>query len=94
VTQRDEGLRRITQLTSLLGFVAVALIGALAGYVAQAKPGRSTTTPTRHSANTLAAVTSPEEAGVGSEEAGAALAPPSEPPLPATESPQVVSGGS
>lgn len=84
---RDQGLRRISQLTCLLGFAAIALIGALAGYVAQAKPGRSTT-PTRQVVATPPPTISPEE------EVGSSVAPPSEPPLSATESPQVVTGGS
>ena len=39
---RDVALRRASNLTKWACVGAVALVGALAGYVAQAKPGRST----------------------------------------------------
>ena len=93
MAERDNGLRRVSRLTRLLGLTALALIGALTGYVAQAKPGRSTT-PARHIEATPPPRVHSEEAADSSEEAGSTLTPPSEPPLPATESPQVVTGGS
>jgi len=41
-TARDAALRRASNLTKWACVGAVALVGALAGYVAQAKPGHST----------------------------------------------------
>jgi hypothetical protein len=41
-TARDAALRRASNLTKWVCVGAVALVGALAGFVAQAKPGHST----------------------------------------------------
>lgn len=107
VEARDAGIRRIYRLTRWLGVGGVGLLGLVAAYVAQAKPGHSTgsgataTAPTR-----LAAVggtqTVPPAAQVPSlSTGGEALAPPPEPPAPVTTVPAapvapapVVSGGS
>jgi len=45
VVARDAGLERVSVLTRWLGVSAVGLVGLLAGYVWQSKPGGSTGQP-------------------------------------------------
>jgi hypothetical protein len=98
-TVRDRGLRRASALTKWISVGAVALIGTLAGFVAQAKPGRSTGT-TNHSAGagqTPAQSTSAAPVTTGSTAGTAAsqtLTPPAAPPAPAPTPPLATSGGS
>src|SRR5438552_1938841 len=85
-TARDAALRRASNLTKWACVGAVALVGALAGYVAQAKPGRSTNTsgsggsggprPTKASVNN-------NGGGSASTPSSPSLSPPAAAPTPA-----------
>lgn len=90
VRARDGGLARITGLTRWLGVSAVALVGLLAGYISQSKPGR----PTGQHPGSSAGV--PPAAAVPRLDTGASsgLAAPAQAPAPASAPPVVVSGGS
>lgn len=106
---RDAGLRRASTLTKWVGVGAVALVGALAGFVAQAKPGQSSSTGgaghggTRSSSgsgSSAGASVTPNNSGAATSSAGSAAKiapPPAAPapaPAPAPASPGVVSSGS
>lgn len=96
---RDARLRTLTRLRRGLAVGCVALIGGLAAFVAQAKPGKSTSAPAGKSplqtesnsrfAQTLLKSTS-------SSAPSPSLAPPPQAPVPAPAAPPpaVVSGGS
>ncbi len=91
-TERDRGLRRLFGLTRGLGVASLGLVGLLAGYIVQSKPGHST-----GKAVAAAAVIPPPgpvpTLDTGSGDASA-LSPPAQPPLPASVPSPVVSGGS
>jgi hypothetical protein len=98
---RDAGLRRASTLTKWIGVGAVALVGALAGFVAQAKPGRSTSSAQPSGANAGSLDNSSQPGGSNSGAASGAngsappsLAAPSAPPAPAPSPPVTLSGGS
>jgi hypothetical protein len=88
VVARDAGLERVSVLTRWLGVSAVGLVGLLAGYVWQSKPGRST--GQHANASTPAPAPIPKLDTGGSE----ALAPPPQPPVSAVGPTSVGSGGS
>jgi hypothetical protein len=94
---RDSGLRRASALTRWIGVGAVALVGALAGFLAQAKPGRSTAT-SQHLVGAAPSAPQPDPSTPsGGSNGGAAppsLAAPLAPPAPAPSSSGIVSGGS
>ena len=73
----------------------LALIGALAGFVAQAKPGRSPMT-SQHQTGRVASGSQPDASASpdGSSAGATPLAPPPAPPAPAPSSSGIVSGGS
>src|SRR2546423_8091709 len=85
---RDSGLRVASALTRWIGVGAVALVGALAGFLAQAKPGRSTAT-SQHLVGAAPSAPQPDPSTSGGSNGGAAapsLAPPPTPPAPAPSS--------
>jgi hypothetical protein len=103
---RDAGLRRASTLTKWIGVGAVTLVGALAGFVAQAKPGHSTSTgQTGASTGSKAGSSTRPNSSSNSSGGGASAAapstslapPPTAPapaPVPAPSSSGAVSGGS
>jgi hypothetical protein len=103
---RDAGLRRASTLTKWIGVGAVTLVGALAGFVAQAKPGHSTSTGQTGGSSGSKASSSTRSANSNGNGGGGASAaapstslapPPTAPapaPVPAPSSPGAVSGGS
>jgi hypothetical protein len=98
---RDAGLRRASTLTKWIGVGAVALMGAFAGFVAQAKPGRSTGS-TQAATNRNGSASAPtlsdqaDNAATSTDDGSSSptLAPPPAPPAPASTPAPVVSGGS
>ena len=90
VVARDAGLKRVSALTRWLSVSAVGLVGVVAGYVWQSKPGRST--GQHASASTPAPAPIPKLDTGGSE--AQALAPPLQPPVTAVGPTSVGSGGS
>jgi hypothetical protein len=90
IAARDAGLERVSALTRWLGVSALGLVGLLAGYVWQSKPGHSTGQHAGTSAPTLPPGPVPK-LDTGGEEA---LAPPPQPPLAAAPPATVSSGGS
>jgi len=96
---RDAGLRRLAQARRWLVVGSLAFAGVLAGLVAQAKPGRSSTATTARSSARPAHAGSgarTPSGGSGAAVGGAQLSPPSQAPAPAPATPSapVVSGGS
>src|SRR5947208_16751264 len=83
---REIGLRRVSALTRWVVVGAVALVGALAGFVAQAKPGR--TTADRARSGTPAA----PHSAAGSAGGSASPAAPPAAPAPAPAPPGAVPG--
>jgi hypothetical protein len=105
IEARDAGLSLLGRLRRWLIVASLGLVGAFAGLVAQAKPGRSaTTTPGSSGGANAGAGPSQRQAGGGAAAASApapaepapAISPPPQAPLPApaTPAPPVVSGGS
>src|SRR4051794_34870055 len=100
---RDAGLRRASTLTKWVAVGAITSIGALAGFVAQAKPGHSTTpsasggggsTAPSPSSSSPAAANRGGEASAGgslSVDPTPTLAPPATAPAPTPSPPAVVS---
>jgi hypothetical protein len=89
IAARDAGLERVSVLTRWLGVSAVGLIGLLAGYVWQSKPGGSTG---QHANASTAAPAAPiPKLDTGGSEA---LAPPPQPPVSSVGPTSVGSGGS
>jgi hypothetical protein len=93
-------VRRATSLTKWAVVGALALTGALAGFVSQSKPGH-TVASNRPAAGTgkisgvasgARSAGSPDNAASGG--GGAPLSPPSTPTAPTPSPPTVVSGGS
>src|SRR4051812_45577914 len=88
---RDEGLRRASRLTKWVGVGAVALVGALAGFVAQANPGRSSSTagnagtPSASGPGSWGSSAAPSGTGsqTGAGASSATIAPPAAAPAPA-----------
>jgi len=98
---RDAGLRRLTRARRWLVVGSVAVAGALAGFVAEAKPGRSSTTTraggiAAQSAREGSGAQAPAGGSAGAAGGGPQLTPPSQAPAPAPATPSapVVSGGS
>jgi hypothetical protein len=95
---RDEGLRRASTLTKWIGVGAVTLVGALAGFVAQAKPGRASTGQSGGGKTQAASPSASPSNSVQPLASGGASspvpAPPPLPPAPAPSSSGIVSGGS
>src|SRR5205809_146886 len=98
---RDAALRRASTLTKWAGVAAVALTGAVAGFVAQAKPGHSTTSgqaktggSSGRSQPASSSSTQPSSSSNASARGEPTLSPPSTPPAPAPSAPVVSSGGS
>ncbi len=84
-------MRRLFGLTRGLGVASLGLVGLLAGYIVQSKPGHST------GKAVAAAAVIPPPGPVPTLDTGgdaSALSPPAQPPLPASVPSPVVSGGS
>jgi hypothetical protein len=107
---RDAGLRRASAITRLLVVGAVALTGAIAGVVAHAKPGRSSTSSQQPAAagkrgagasasaaqpsRTTGGSSLPDGSSGSSGDGTPSLTPPSTPPAPTPVAPATTSGGS
>ena len=95
---RDAGLALLSRLRRWLVVGSLALVGAFAGLVAQARPGKSSGAATRPAGGPNAGRHASQPPPVTSEEAAPApaIAPPAQAPLPApaAPAPPIVSGGS
>lgn len=103
-TARDAALRRASNVTKWVCVGAIALVGALAGFVAHAKPGKSTNANGSNGSGTGSGSQSPAPAQTSSNAGGSSstpssssLSPPAAAPTPApTPAPvaPATSGGS
>jgi type IV secretory pathway VirB10-like protein len=98
-SNRDARLRTLARLRRGLAVSCVALIGGLAAFVAQAKPGKSTGTPAGKSplqtGSKARFAQTPLNATPSSAPSASLSPPPQAPtPAPAAPPPAVVSGGS
>jgi hypothetical protein len=97
---RDLAVRRATSLTKWAVVGALALTGALAGFVSQSKPGHTVASnqPAAGSSKTSGAASAARSAGSPDNATGggggATLSPPPAAPAPTPSPPTVVSGGS
>lgn len=93
---RDAALRTLTRLRRGLAVGCVALIGGLAAFVAQAKPGKSSSLPSQSRVHVGAQAATSNQTARPSSAPPPSLSPPPEAPAsaPAAPAPPVVSGGS
>lgn len=95
---RDASLTLLSRLRRWLVVASLALVGAFAGLVAQAKPGKSSGAATRSGGGSNANQRSSQPPPIASSEPVPApsISPPAQAPLPApvAPAPPIVSGGS
>jgi hypothetical protein len=95
---RDAGLARLSRLRRWLAVASLAMVGVVAGLVAQARPGKSSGATPRSADRPRSATRTSSLPSVSGGEAAPApgISPPAQAPLPApaAPAPPVVSGGS
>jgi hypothetical protein len=92
-SDRDRGLRRVSNLTRWAAAVAVVLAGVLSAAAAKALPGKTKSAGQVTPTTVPSSPSSPVE-GNGTDQTNGGLTPPVQPPQPASGSGSVVSGAS